>query len=633
MIPAEKISKLPAAVLAGLITFVTVAAQTPTVTITPANPTLLVGQQQQFSQSGALTVADVVAGGSTNCMLMSDHTVQCFGRNNAGQLGNGTLDNSLTPGAVPGLGHVAAIQAGAEHMCALIADGTIQCWGQNYTGQLGLGGATGEHGGVPFTMSPNPVVGMTSAIALGVGGFFTCALMADHTVQCWGRNQDGQLGNGDSTIDTTVPGPVSGLSGVAALSAGGYHACAILSDNSVKCWGRNDDGQLGTGDRTGANTPVSVNGLSLPPTAVSAGGYHTCALLPDHTVQCWGRNVYGQVGQPSTTGAFIVPTTVPGITTAVALKSGFFHTCAILADGTTRCWGLNSTGQVGDGSVTDTAPPTQASGVAGATVLGLGAAHTCALMSTTSVLCWGENIYGALGNGSTVNSPTAVAVVGPGLSWSSSDTAVATVDANGRATALARGTTTIAVADGWGHTGSTTLTVKAMLALNVSRTGDGNGTVTSAPAGINCGPGCSSTFLSDSQVTLTAAAAADSTLVGWAGCDTVAGSTCTVTMSNARLVTVTFNLKRFVLTVNKTGLGKGTVTSSPAGINCGSDCSEPYIINTSVTLTAAPDLGSVFVNGWTGCDSVAGTFGEVCTVSMKAARAVTANFVVGPPVP
>src|SRR5207253_9565198 len=126
------------------------------------------------------------------------------------------------------------------------------------------------------------------------------------------------------TIDASVPGPVIGLGSVTAVSAGGYHACAILPDNTVKCWGRNDDGQLGTGDWTRAKTPVAVNGLSLPPTAISAGGYHTCALLPNGTVQCWGRNTSGQVGQPSTTGAFIVPTTVPGISNAVAGTAGFF---------------------------------------------------------------------------------------------------------------------------------------------------------------------------------------------------------------------------------------------------------------------------------------------------------------------
>jgi alpha-tubulin suppressor-like RCC1 family protein len=566
-------------------------------------------------------------------MLMSDRTVRCFGRNNQGELGDGTLNDSSTPVVVNGLGNAVDLQSGSEHLCALIADGTIQCWGTNYTGQLGLGGATGEHGGVPFALTPNPVVGMNNAIALAVGGFFTCAIVPDHTVRCWGRNQDGQLGNGDDTIDTSVPGPVSNLGPVASMSAGGYHACAILPDNTVKCWGRNDDGQLGTGDRTRATTPVAVNGLRLPPTMISAGGYHTCALLPDHTVQCWGRNIYGQVGQPSTTGAFLIPTTVPGITTAVGLASEFFHTCAILADGTMRCWGMNTAGEIGDGSISDSAPPTQVAGISMAIAAGLGSSHTCALLSSTAVRCWGENIYGALGNGSTVNSPTAVAVNGTGLSWASSDTAVATIDGSGRASAAARGTTTISVTDGSGASGSTTLTVKAMLALTVSRVGDGSGTVTSAPAGLNCGATCSSTFLSDSQVTLTATPAADSTLAGWSGCDTVSGTTCTVTMSNARLVTPTFNLKRFPLSVSKTGIGAGTVTSSPGGISCGNDCSEPYVVNTTVTLTASAALGSVFVNGWTGCDSVSGTFGEVCVVRMTAARSVTANFVAGAPLP
>src|SRR5206468_7009091 len=133
-----------------------------------------------------------------------------------------------------------------------------------------------------------------------------------------------------------------------------------------------------------------------------------------------------------------------------------------------------------------------------------------------------------------------------------------------------------------------------------------------------------STYLSDSQVTLTAVPAANSTVGGWVGCDVVSGSTCTVTMTAARTVTVTFNLKVFSLAVSKTGMGSGTVTSSPSGISCGATCSAPYVIGTTVTLTATPALGTIFLNGWSGCDAVSGTFGEQCTVAMTAAKSVTA---------
>ena len=170
-----------------------------------------------------------------------------------------------------------------------------------------------------------------------------------------------------------------------------------------------------------------------------------------------------------------------------------------------------------------------------------------------------------------------------------------------------------------------------MLTLAVIRQGDGLGTVTSAPAGINCGPACSASFVSDSPVTLTATAGADSIFTGWTGCDSVSGATCTVSMTNARTMTAIFMLKRFTLTVTKTGIGKGTVTSSPAGITCsgsGSGCSSDYVVNTTVSLTAAPALGSVFI-GWTGCDA---PNGSSCTVAMSANKSVSAEFL-GVPFP
>jgi hypothetical protein len=161
--------------------------------------------------------------------------------------------------------------------------------------------------------------------------------------------------------------------------------------------------------------------------------------------------------------------------------------------------------------------------------------------------------------------------------------------------------------------------------LAVARSGVGSGAVTSSPVGINCGTACSSDYVVHTSVTLTASPAANSVLVGWTGCDSTSGATCTVLMSAAKSVTANFDLKRFRLTasITRTLLGNGSVTSSPAGISCGADCSEIYVIGTAVTMTAQPALGSLF-NGWTGCDAVNGAS---CTVAMNAAKSVTANFI------
>ena len=161
--------------------------------------------------------------------------------------------------------------------------------------------------------------------------------------------------------------------------------------------------------------------------------------------------------------------------------------------------------------------------------------------------------------------------------------------------------------------------------LTVNKAGTGRGTVTSNPPGIDCGTSstsCSANYTSGTTVTLTAAPTAGSTFTGWSGCDTVSGTACTVTMSAARSVTATFTLQRFTLTVNKTGIIGGTVTSSPQGINCGTTCSASYDSGTMVTLTATPGPFSIFT-GWSGCDTASGA---TCTVTMSAARSVTANF-------
>jgi hypothetical protein len=211
---------------------------------------------------------------------------------------------------------------------------------------------------------------------------------------------------------------------------------------------------------------------------------------------------------------------------------------------------------------------------------------------------------------------------GTGVTWTSSNTAVATIDAIGRATGVGAGTTTITATDASGASASTTLTVVGAANLTVFRTGAGTGTVTSNPPGINCGTDCSEVYASGTVVTLTASAASGSTFAGWTGCDTVSGTTCTVTVSSGRTATAAFDLQRFTLTVNKTGLlaSQGSVTSNPAGIDCGSDCSEAYASGTVVTLTAGPSM--LFME-WTGCDSASGT---TCTVNVSSAKSVAARF-------
>jgi alpha-tubulin suppressor-like RCC1 family protein len=590
-------------------------AQAPALSVAPANPTIHVGQTQQFTASGAVTPTNVSAGGEYTCVRLPDGTARCTGRNQFGQLGDGTFTNSPVLVSVSGLTTAARAAAGDEFNCALLADGTAKCWALGEKGQRGDGTFD------MFTGVPGAVSGLTNAVSLAGGYNHACALVSDGSMRCWGDNAYGQLGNPSVATGSSVPVTVSGINSATAFITGAFHTCAVMADRTLSCWGQNEQGQVGDGTRTNASAPVTVAGLTGV-AAVGGGGVHTCAALTNGTVWCWGENEFGQLGDGTNFSA-TTPVQVSGITGAVAVSLGWRHSCALLSNGTVQCWGQNEFGQAGDGTTTNRNTPVQVSGITGA--VGITAGwwhHSCALLGNGTVKCWGVNEWGQFGNGTTTGSTTPVAMSGTGVTWTSSNAAVATIDAGGRATGVGQGTATITATDSTGATASTTLTVLDRLVLAVTRAGAGSGTVTSSPAGINCGTDCSETYDSSSTVTLTATPATGSAFAGWSGCDATSGATCTVTMNTARTVTAIFDLQRFVLTVEKAGLGAalGTVSSSPSGINCGADCYEPYNFDTLVTLTASPSL---LLTGWTGCDAVSGA---TCTVRMRSARSVSANF-------
>jgi alpha-tubulin suppressor-like RCC1 family protein len=237
----------------------------------------------------------LTAGINHNCALRATGQILCWGANNEAQLGNGGSADTATPTATIGLNNIVSIVAASNNTCALSAQGQVFCWGDNSQGQLGIGNTNGDLGDVPNLvqgLSDEPVVALT-------GGRHFCALMQSGTARCWGLNNAGQLGDG-STIDRTLPVAVKGLPGVAKqLAAGNFHTCAIVltkfSGEQVVCWGRNIDGQLGNGSTSDSLTPVTA--ANLPDAvALTANDSFTCALRTGGALSCWGRNDAGQLG-------------------------------------------------------------------------------------------------------------------------------------------------------------------------------------------------------------------------------------------------------------------------------------------------------------------------------------------------
>jgi alpha-tubulin suppressor-like RCC1 family protein len=234
---------------------------------------------------------------------------------------------------------------------ALLTGGTVDCWGMNENGQLGNGTTDGparSMGGVACNPAPTQVSGLTGATAISCGDKYCCALRADTTVSCWGANNQGQLGDG-TTKASASPVAVAGLSGVTAIATAEGHTCALLAGGTIECWGANFDGQLGNGTTAASLLPTPVPSLSGVKAIDAGSGLQsrtTCALLNDGTVWCWGLGVYGTLGNGGSANAITTATTpvqVTGITSATAISVGANGGSALLADATVACWG--NTGQ------------------------------------------------------------------------------------------------------------------------------------------------------------------------------------------------------------------------------------------------------------------------------------------------
>jgi alpha-tubulin suppressor-like RCC1 family protein len=332
-------------------------------------------------------VTQVSVGEFCTCAVLTSGTLKCFGGGESGDLGLGDTNNrgdkpgemgAALPGVSLGTGRKAKFAANNGVSCAILDDNSTKCWGHNTSGELGQGDMM-DRGGMSGQMGDNlPAIDLgpgRTATSLAVGVDHVCAILDDKSVKCWGRNADGQLGYGDIAnrgnmalqMGVNLPSVDLGPGRTAKAISASNHTCAILDDDTVKCWGQNLFGQLGLGDTNDRGNVANQMGVNLPTVdlgpgrtakAIAAGFQHTCAVLDDGTVKCWGLNLYGQLGLGDTVqrgdkanemGANLPTVDFGAGRVAIAIAAGFSHSCALFDDSTVKCWGQNGDGQLGVG--------------------------------------------------------------------------------------------------------------------------------------------------------------------------------------------------------------------------------------------------------------------------------------------
>jgi predicted CxxxxCH...CXXCH cytochrome family protein len=381
------------------------------------------------------SITMIASGNEHSLALLSDGSVWAWGRNDYGQIGNGTTNVTTTPVQIFPIGSgVIGVSAGAYHSLAVKTDGSVWAWGSSNSGQLGDGSSgSSAKKTTPVQVSGfGPGAGVISVAAGGIGnsiyigGSHSLALKSDGSVWGWGYNANGQLG--DNTTDTKVtPVQILGAgSGVVALAAGSYHSMALKSDGTVWSWGYNNSGQLGDNSTTQRLTPGQIPGanLSSGTIKIAAGNNYSLAVKSDGSAWSWGYGGYSQLGNPGSTPR--VPTLITGMgpgAGAVSIAAAARHGLILKADGSVWGWGDNNYGQVGDGTNIDRSAPVQvvAPG-AGITAVAAGGgpspdaiSFSIAIKSGSQLLAWGDNEYGQLGDGTTTYRVTPVQVTGLGI--------------------------------------------------------------------------------------------------------------------------------------------------------------------------------------------------------------------------
>ena len=346
--------------------------------------------------SGATQVA---LGRFSGCALYFGNDVRCWGSADWGQLGDGTWEYSAEPLTVPALANVVSIAAGYNFSCAIKKDGRVVCWGAEIISSASV------------ILDENPMImeipDLEEVVSLSCGLAHCCALTKGHQVWCWGWHEQGQLGSTPSMGIWERPQLISELSDVVEVAGGGKTSCALTRDGVAWCWGGQEFGDS-------ISYPQVVSGLDTGiATKIAISGDHACVLFQDGTLKCWGRNTRGQLGDGTQNSEINDPVYASGLIAVQNVAVSRTNSCALLFDGTVKCWGDNGSGQIGNGSVSSVImTPTLVENLAGVTKIGLGEEYVCALLFDGTVKCWGENYSGTLGDGSFSDSSLAENVLG-----------------------------------------------------------------------------------------------------------------------------------------------------------------------------------------------------------------------------
>ncbi|MGH2754652.1 MAG: RCC1 domain-containing protein [Actinomycetota bacterium] len=386
-----------------------------------------------FRRAGVVTIGRVCAGmvlavlvslldaASTNAMdrravagagAASDK-VWGWGRNDGGQLGDGTKVTRMAPVRVGELTGIVDVAAGHFHSLAVGADGTVWSWGEDPAHSVGMNEVSCEDS--PPTRSPVQVDGLADVAEVSTGDFFSVARKSDGTVWAWGLNHRGVVGSDDVLGCDPYPayfGPrqVGGLSEVVEVDVGTGHTLALKSDGTVWSWGGNDEGELGDGTTQWRSTPGRVDGL-IGIVDISAGPAFNLALSSDGSVWAWGRNYDGQLGDGTTTDR-MAPVRVSGLSDVVSVEGGGSHSLAILSSGTVQAWGGNANGELGNGTRIDRSTPGPVQNLTKVVQVSADAYHGLAVRSDGSVWAWGMNMHGEIGDDSDRQRRTPVQVRG-----------------------------------------------------------------------------------------------------------------------------------------------------------------------------------------------------------------------------